>query len=384
MAEAAAGASGTPAFDAILVVTEGADARLGGLSLLQRSAFTLARAGARRILCVGTAPREAPQLPPVPLTWSAAHETDVHHAFARSALPIVVVLRATVVVDVATVAALAATSAETMLVAASPPAIWCGAAADVATMIALATAPDRASSPAAPTPWHPPAGALLAPAGTREERRRAEDALFARLGRSGDGWFTRHVDRRLSQAITRRLARRDVSPNQITVGSMCLGIVGGLAFVLGTPSAAFAGALLFLLSTILDGCDGELARLTFRESAFGARLDLVGDNVVHVFLFGGIALGLYRAVPSARIAVLGILLVTGVALAMLTVVLTIIRGEPTPAQRALFDAFGSREFAYLLVVLTAIERLEWFLWMSALGTYAFVAGLVILGRRSAT
>ena len=65
------------------------------------------------------------------------------------------------------------------------------------------------------------------------------------------------------------------------------------AFFLAQPSQVWQvlGSLLFLLSTIMDGCDGEIARLTFQESAFGAKLDLITDNVVHLVLFPSIALG---------------------------------------------------------------------------------------------
>jgi phosphatidylglycerophosphate synthase len=203
-------------------------------------------------------------------------------------------------------------------------------------------------------------------------------ALFARLGRPGDGWFTRLVDRRISRALTRLLIPTSVSPNAVTLVSIAIGISAGLLFATGEPQAAIAGALLFLASTIIDGCDGELARLTFRESRLGARLDVIGDNVVHLFLFGGIAFGLYRHGHDPRLAAVGWLLVLGVVLAMAAVYAFFVHREPTRAQRALFEAFASREFAYLLVVLTVIGRLEWFLWAAALGTYAFVAGLLAL------
>jgi phosphatidylglycerophosphate synthase len=145
-----------------------------------------------------------------------------------------------------------------------------------------------------------------------------------------------------------------------------------------------AGAVLFLLSTIVDGCDGEIARLTFRESPFGARLDILGDNLVHLFLFGGIATGLYRRSGDPVVAALGVILLGGVLVAMVTVYACIIRRVPNAAQQTFFEAFASREFAYLLVVLTLAERLDWFLWMSAIGTYVFAIGLVVLGRRSAS
>jgi len=76
-----------------------------------------------------------------------------------------------------------------------------------------------------------------------------------------------------------------------------------------------------------------------------------------------------------------VILLGGVALAMATVYRCVIRRTPNAAQQRLFEAFASREFAYLLVVLTLVGRLDWFLWLSALGTYAFAAGLLILGRR---
>src|SRR5690606_25249014 len=143
-------------------------------------------------------------------------------------------------------------------------------------------------------------------------RAAAESALFARLGRPGDGWFTRHVDRRFSRALTRVLLPTGVAPNVVTIVSITVGIAGGCCFAVGTPSAAIARALPFLASTILDRCDGEIARLTFRETAFGARLDILGDNLVHLFLCGGIAVGLYRRSADPMIAVLGAALVVGV------------------------------------------------------------------------
>jgi phosphatidylglycerophosphate synthase len=229
-------------------------------------------------------------------------------------------------------------------------------------------------------PWAPPPRALLLPAADAAERAAAERALYARLGREGDGWLTRHVDRRVSRALTRVLVRTGLSPNQVTLGSITVGITGGLLFATGDPTLAVAAATLSLLSTIVDGCDGELARLTFRQTPLGARLDIVGDNLVHLFVFGGIALGLYRRDPDPRIAALGIALVVGVLTAMGAVYWCLLRRHPTARQQALFEAFASREFAYLLVVLAITRRLEWFLWLSALGTYVFAGALLLLGR----
>ena len=74
------------------------------------------------------------------------------------------------------------------------------------------------------------------------------------------------------------------------------------------------GALLFMLSSTLDGCDGEIARLKFRQSRFGGWLDIWSDNVVHVAVFGAIAVGLYREAPAERFLWLGTFACLGVVL----------------------------------------------------------------------
>lgn len=361
-------------FDGVIVVTEGAEHVVGGLRLVERGAFVLARAGARRLLCVGPRPPGKLRLPTVPLAWLDA-SSSVLAEWLQNATAGIVILGATTVVDPATVAALAAAPGPACLAVAPPATLWRGDRRALETR-----APGTAMAPADAQRWQPPATALVRVADDAPSRRDAEQALYDRLGRMGDGWFTRVVDRRFSRFLTRRLLPTGISPNQVSIISILIGIIGGCCFATGRPGIAALGALLFLASTIIDGCDGEIARLTFRESAFGARLDILGDNLVHLFLFGGIASGLYRRSADPAIAALGLGLVVGVLFAMATAYSCIVRREPSVAQKTLYEAFASREFAYLLVVLTLIGRLDWFLWLSAFGTYAFAIGLLFLGR----
>ena len=355
-----------------MVGSDAADV-VGGIRLLERAAFVLTRAGARRLCCVGTRPSGALRLPDVPVTWHEA-DGDAPQAWLGdpTAAGRIVVLDATTVTDPGTVAALVAASGPSCLAAPAPAALWRSDPQTLATR-----------RPVDAAPWQPPPTALLRSARDPASRRAAEAALYERLGRAGDGWFTRVVDRRFSRWLTRRLLPTGIAPNTVTLVSILIGIVGGSCFALGVPGMAAIGALLFLASTIIDGCDGEIARLTFRESVFGARLDILGDNLVHLFLFGGIAIGLYRRSADPAIATLGVALVLGVLFAMTTVYACVIRREPNPAQRSLFEAFASREFAYLLVVLTLVGRLDWFLWLSTFGTYLFSIGLWALGIRRA-
>ncbi len=364
-------------FDGVIAVTAGADESLAGMSLFERAAFTLARAGARRLLCLGPRPTRKPRLPSTPVVWE-----DEALTWGRDMAATVVVTDATTVTHPGTIAALAADTSTGALVASAPGTLWRADGAVLDARLAGSTPTFALDPPPDARPWTPPPDALVADARTPEGRTHAERELYRRLGRGGDGWFTRVVDRRFSGAITRCILPTGISPNQVTIVSIAIGIAGGWCFARGSSGAAMAGALLFLLSTIVDGCDGEIARLTFRESPLGARLDILGDNLVHFFLFGGIAIGLYRRSADPVVATLGVALLAGVGLAMATVYLCIIRRAPNPAQQRFFEAFASREFAYLLVVLTLAGRLDWFLWLSALGTYAFAFGIVVLERRS--
>src|SRR5437773_750635 len=106
-----------------------------------------------------------------------------------------------------------------------------------------------------------------------------------RLVKDSAGVMSRHVERRISLAVTRRLVGTRVAPNIMTMVSLCIGLSGAPFLLSGEPALQLAGAALFLLHSILDGCDGELARLKFHESRFGAALDFWGDNAVHVAVF---------------------------------------------------------------------------------------------------
>ena len=210
----------------------------------------------------------------------------------------------------------------------------------------------------------------------------AETQLLRSLGREGDSVLVRMLDRRLSQALTRRLMRTPVTPNQITLLSAAVGLSG--AFLLAQPSWVLQvlGSLLFLLSTIIDGCDGEIARLTFQESEFGAKFDVIMDNMVHLFLFPSIALGLYRRTYDTLYFVLGGLALGGILLSMAVYLPYLWRRQKVHSSLArLHEHLASRDFAYLLPVLALVDRLEWFLWATTIGTYLFAAAWVVLAVR---
>jgi phosphatidylglycerophosphate synthase len=209
----------------------------------------------------------------------------------------------------------------------------------------------------------------------------AETQLLRRLGRQRESPVIRYISRPLSRLLTRRLMRTAITPNQITFASALLGLSG--ACLLAQPGYVWQvlGSLLFLLSTIIDGCDGEIARLTFQESAFGAKLDIIMDNVVHLFLFPGMALGLYRQQHDPFYLILGAVALVGVLLSMVVYMPSRLHPRQNrSAQTRLHDSLASRDFAYLLPILVLCQRLHWFLWATAIGTYVFAIAWAVMAQ----
>jgi phosphatidylglycerophosphate synthase len=156
------------------------------------------------------------------------------------------------------------------------------------------------------------------------------------------------------------------------------------AFFLAQPSRVWQvlGSLLFLLSTIMDGCDGEIARLTFQESAFGAKPDLIMDNVVHLVLFPSIALGLYRREYDTLYFVLGGLTLGGILVSIAVYLPYLLRRQQMHGTLTrLYAHRASRDFAYVLPVLALIDRLQWFLWATTIGSYLFAGAWVVVTIR---
>ncbi len=101
------------------------------------------------------------------------------------------------------------------------------------------------------------------------------------------------VDRALRPFKTRLLAPlarplRRTPPSAITA----TGLVVGLAAAAAAAAGWFAVALVaWLVNRVLDGLDGDVARLAGRAGARGAYLDLMGDLLVYAAVPLGLAAG---------------------------------------------------------------------------------------------
>lgn len=127
-------------------------------------------------------------------------------------------------------------------------------------------------------------------------RRHAEDAVFNDLLRGDLGLVARHLNKKISFRITRYLlCRLPVTPNQVTLGAAAIGLLGCVLITMGTLPTIIAGLALAQVQSILDGCDGELARVRFQQTAIGEWLDTLVDDGLNLALVASLGVGLTRA-----------------------------------------------------------------------------------------
>jgi phosphatidylglycerophosphate synthase len=222
--------------------------------------------------------------------------------------------------------------------------------------------------------------------------RTAERKLFSSLKGEAEGFVDRYFNRKLSRWFTRLFLGVGLSPNSITILATLIGFVSAAGFSMGNYVAGVSAALLFQLAAVIDCCDGEVARLTFTESPLGAWLDLAMDNLVHMAIFAGVAVGLYTTQaghPDAWVPlVLGASAVLGNGVSFLLVEkaqkIKSVSGWKTPAHAAWADFMlknvASRDFSVFLLMFAVIERLDVFLWLTAAGSLAF-AGVMLWAIR---
>ncbi len=235
-----------------------------------------------------------------------------------------------------------------------------------------------------------PAASLLPFAlnGRPEDREEAELRLAKSIREESahkDAPMARWVDRRISWRISYWLANTRVTPNMVTVANTAFGLTSAWMFSVPNYWMRLFAAIFFLISITIDGVDGELARLKMVESEFGGALDVATDNIVHVAVFAGLLIGCYRVDDSRAYLYLIPILLGGFMMCAYAVRRAFkVKGEQAAAWLDKVDRWSGRDFAYLLVVLAIANRLEYFAWGAAFGSYAFALVLLWITGRTAS
>jgi CDP-L-myo-inositol myo-inositolphosphotransferase len=118
----------------------------------------------------------------------------------------------------------------------------------------------------------------------------AEDLIFNYVGKTATGWISININSKFSLPTSRQLIKTPLTPNMISIGINIIGSLCGIFYALGHP---VIGALLMHTATILDRCDGEVARVKLMETKKGQWVDTISDQFTVLSFLIGVPLGYY-------------------------------------------------------------------------------------------
>jgi phosphatidylglycerophosphate synthase len=211
--------------------------------------------------------------------------------------------------------------------------------------------------------------------------REAEDRLFAGLGSPIDTRLDRALHRRLSRPVTRAAIALGITPNQISLSSLLVGLAAVWCVWNAGAAGAFAGLAVYVAAVVLDHADGEVARLTLGESRLGEWLDILVDTMVHAAFV--IAMGVTAQTVAGAGALLGVTAALGVVASAAVAKLWPATGTAGGLGRAL-ENLGSRDGFYAMLVLFIAARavappaLPWLMIVVTLGAHAYWVARAVL------
>jgi 1L-myo-inositol 1-phosphate cytidylyltransferase / CDP-L-myo-inositol myo-inositolphosphotransferase len=187
---------------------------------------------------------------------------------------------------------------------------------------------------------------------TPQDLRSARRILRRSLAKDGDGPVSRYLNRPISTRLSMALA--PLRPNPDLISWIVLAIAGLAAWLLW-EGHALAGGLIVALTSILDGVDGELARLQLRAGPGGALLDGVFDRISDAAILAAMSVWAIRAgEPATTVVVVAVAATAGAMLSMAVKDRISALGLPPAPERGLSFLLAGRDGRYLLLAVTAV------------------------------
>jgi len=184
-------------------------------------------------------------------------------------------------------------------------------------------------------------------------------------------FLNKYVNRKASGLMARLLAKTRVTPNQVSWSAFGIAILSFISLVFGQN---ITGGLLVQLSSIVDGVDGDLARLKGMTSEFGGFMDSVLDRYVDILVVLGLALWSVSHETYPGIWLASFAAVAG------TFCISYTRARIPSEHRHLFDkglkSFAARDIRLFLIMLGAVTGQAYF----CLIVIAVLTNLVVFYR----
>jgi len=142
--------------------------------------------------------------------------------------------------------------------------------------------------------------------------QKAEGKLLDSLhAKSNDGPVSRWLNRPVSIRLSKILVNFNITPNQISFFSFMLSMIAAGLFTLGNYGYLVLGGFIAQFASIVDGSDGEVARLKYLSSDYGGWFDAVLDRYADAFLLFGLTWYVYSQGLSPWALVIGFLAIIG-------------------------------------------------------------------------
>ncbi len=157
-------------------------------------------------------------------------------------------------------------------------------------------------------------GTLWIDIDTQNNLRKAERVLLKSLKKKTDGLVAKRINRKISLQISKFLCKYNINPNFISVFCFLLGILSGVLFAY---QSFILGGITAQIMSVLDGVDGEIARLALKESQYGGFLDSILDRYADAFIILGMTYVVYMEIGNPWIWLVGCIALIGSPMSML-------------------------------------------------------------------
>lgn len=148
-----------------------------------------------------------------------------------------------------------------------------------------------------------------------EDLKIAEAKILKNAISPQDGIIAKKINRKISLRITKIIVKTRLTAIQLSLISFVLGLFSAIFFILRLPLVA---GIIAQLSSILDGVDGEIAKVKFQSSEFGSYLDSILDRYADAFVIIGMSIYVYFAMPHIVVLLISLITLMGLPMSMLS------------------------------------------------------------------
>ena len=179
----------------------------------------------------------------------------------------------------------------------------------------------------------------------------------------------RYIIRKISGFITWLLVKTPVTPNQVTIISLILGILSAAFFSHGAHTYTIIAGVFYFVSTVFDQCDGEVARFKHMTSDFGKTFDIIVDSIVNATITIGVTIAIYKTNGSSLTIIAGLLAMTGIVISLLLTTYFSNESKNDTGTKKMLDKLNNKDFFYIIMLVSVVfNQMIWFLLIMAIGT----------------